>query len=155
MGGKKRGFTILEILVVLAVLAILIGIAVPRIKGMQEQANIAKVKSELKTIQLAVESYRINNGSYPDSDDDGIAFALTKIVLILEIPQIVPGVMYDPFGAAVDSEYFYVRSNADTNNNYYLIGSLGASTACDYNKLRDLIAKMGSGGCVIQEALDC
>ncbi|HPN89170.1 MAG TPA: prepilin-type N-terminal cleavage/methylation domain-containing protein, partial [Candidatus Omnitrophota bacterium] len=42
---KKQGFTILEILVVLAVLAILIAMAVPRIKGMQDQANISKVKS--------------------------------------------------------------------------------------------------------------
>ncbi len=64
--ARSKGFTILEILVVLAVLAILIAIAVPRIKGMQDQAGITRAKSELKTLQSAMESFKMNRGSYPD-----------------------------------------------------------------------------------------
>lgn len=119
---KKHGFTILEILVVLAVLAILIGIAVPRIKGMQEQANITKVKSELKTIQTAIESYYINNGVYPDSSGQR-AFNLTSKSLALEAnPQIISGVMYDPFGKGDYLEYFYKTSS---NGQYYVVASVG------------------------------
>jgi len=59
--GKKsvrnKGFTILEILVVISVIAILIGIAIPRFKGMQDAANAIKAKSELRSIQAAIESY--------------------------------------------------------------------------------------------------
>lgn len=61
---RSRGFTILEILVVLAVLAILIGMAVPRIKGMQDQAGISRAKSELRTLQAAVEANKIAYGQY-------------------------------------------------------------------------------------------
>ena len=118
---KKQGFTILEILVVLAVLAILIGIAVPRIQGMQEQANIMKVKSELKTIQLAVESYYVNNGEYPDSNG-GNEFVVTSKYLSNARPQIVPGPMIDPFGFGKFTEYFYKTSD---NGKYYVIGSVG------------------------------
>ncbi|HPN87857.1 MAG TPA: prepilin-type N-terminal cleavage/methylation domain-containing protein [Candidatus Omnitrophota bacterium] len=146
---KRQGFTILEILVVLAVLAILIGIAVPRIKGMQEQANITKAKSELKTIQLAVESYRMNHGSYPEKSGDNCT-KLTETLLIKESPQIVPGIMYDPFGATVTSEYFYMIS-VDTN--YYVIGSLGTSGKKVEDAL-DVFLLMGTGGCFVQEALD-
>jgi len=118
MNAKNKGFTILEILVVLAVLAILIGMAVPRIKGMQEQANIAKVKSELKTIQTAIESYYINkNNIYPDSSNN-----ITKDILADDtIPQILSGVLYDPFAPA-GTEYIYIKSD---NGQYYVIYSVG------------------------------
>lgn len=120
---KKQGFTILEILVVLAVLAILIGIAVPRIKGMQEQANITKAKTELKTIQLAVESYYLNHGEYPDSNG-GNEFVLTSKYLLAPQanPQIISGAMIDPFGFGKFTEYFYKTSS---NGQYYVIGSVG------------------------------
>ncbi len=118
MNAKNKGFTILEILVVLAVLAILIGIAIPRIKGMQDQANISKVRSELKTIQTAIESYYINkNNTYPDSAPD-----ITKRILGEDaIPQILPGVLYDPFAAA-ETEYGYVK---DIDGKHYVIYSVG------------------------------
>lgn len=146
---KKQGFTILEILVVLAVLAILIGIAVPRIKGMQEQANITKAKSELKTIQLAIESYRMNHGSYPEYSEDNF-FHLTETLLVNERPQIVPGRMVDPFGV---SEYLYAISD---DKNYYAVLSLGTSGFVGEDILNcwKMFQQMKTGGCFIKEALD-
>mgnify|MGYP000748903584 CR=1 FL=1 len=63
----KKAFTIIELLVVIAVISIIIGIAVPRIKGMQDQANVSKAEGETKTLQAAVESYYINQNpnAYP------------------------------------------------------------------------------------------
>jgi ornithine carbamoyltransferase len=61
----KKGFTLIEMLIVIAVISILIGIALPRFKGMQDEGNIAKAKGELRTLQTAVESYRIHNTAYP------------------------------------------------------------------------------------------
>ncbi len=64
----KKGFTIIELLIVIAVIAILIGITLPRFRGMQEEGNITKAKGELRTLQTAVESYYIhNNNTYPTS----------------------------------------------------------------------------------------
>ena len=134
---KKQGFTILEILVVLTVLSILIGIGVPRIKGMQDQANITKVKSELKTIQVALEAYYMNQtpNAYPDSSSgDPYIFQLTKTVLVFQSPQMVPGVMFDPFGWTSSSEYFYKRSSS---GDYYVIGSLGMNIKVTEADIRD------------------
>ena len=114
---RKQGFTILEILVVLAVLAILIGIAVPRIKGMQDQGNIQKAKSELKTLQAAVEAYNINHGAYPASVTTLGTFLASESV------KIVPGAMVDPF-IADGTEYKYVFAPP-----YYIIWSAGPGAA--------------------------
>ena len=118
----KKGFTILEILVVLTVIAILIGIAVPRFKGMQDQGNIAKAQSELRTLQAAVETYRIN------STDDPKIYPPTATTMqathLANAPvKIITSTLYDPFAAA-GTEYNYRRS---ANGRYYVIWSVGFS----------------------------
>jgi len=117
-----RGFTILEILVVLAVLAILIAIAVPRIKGMQDQAGITRAKSELKAIQSAMESYKMNNGSYvanSGSDPAGLRGDLQDL-LTGSGPQLVSAEnLIDPWG----HQYQYFSPNNDSQ--YYVLFSSG------------------------------
>jgi len=68
MFSRIRGFTIIELLIVMMVIAILVGIALPRFKAMQDEANIAKVNGDLRTLQAAVESYYIHyNNVYPST----------------------------------------------------------------------------------------
>ncbi|MBF0122354.1 MAG: prepilin-type N-terminal cleavage/methylation domain-containing protein [Candidatus Omnitrophica bacterium] len=64
---NKKAFTILEILVVISIVTILVGFGLVRFKGMQDEANILKMRAELRTIQAAVESYKNSMGVYPDS----------------------------------------------------------------------------------------
>lgn len=123
---KKHGFTILEILVVLAVLAILIAMAVPRIKGMQDQANISKVKSELKTLQTAIESRYINIGTYPTT---GATIGSISGELVGDTPKIIPGAMTDPFGDGSRDYSFLV------NGNYYVIFSVGLDGEADITSI--------------------
>jgi general secretion pathway protein G len=111
----KKGFTILELLVVISVLVILIGIAIPRFKGMQDAGKIAQVKAELKTFQTALESYRMNSTAYPAS---GASIGAT---LTGSTPQIISSVLIDPFASATDTQYNYVLNGA-----YYVISSVGA-----------------------------
>lgn len=109
---RKKGFTIIELLIVISVIAILVGIALPRFKGMKDEANIAKAKGELTSIQAAVESYWTHHSNvYPAN----IAAALTGAV-----PQILAVVPYDPFGATSTTAYGYV-----TAGQYYVIFSAG------------------------------
>ena len=61
----RKGFTIIELLIVIAVISILVGIALPRFRGMREEGLIAQAKGELRTIQTALESYFIHNNAYP------------------------------------------------------------------------------------------
>ncbi|MDU5921711.1 MAG: prepilin-type N-terminal cleavage/methylation domain-containing protein, partial [Finegoldia magna] len=68
--NKKKGFTLLELLVVLAILAILIAIAVPVYKNQKEKAAITAHNANVRVLETAVESYRQDNdGKLPDKLD--------------------------------------------------------------------------------------
>ncbi|MSB16344.1 prepilin-type N-terminal cleavage/methylation domain-containing protein [Finegoldia magna] len=68
--NKKKGFTLLELLVVLAILAILIAIAVPVYKNQKEKAAITAHNANVRVLETAVESYRQDHdGKLPDKLD--------------------------------------------------------------------------------------
>ncbi|MFH2137506.1 MAG: type II secretion system protein GspG [Candidatus Omnitrophota bacterium] len=119
----RKGFTIIELLVVIMVIAILVGIAIPRFKGVQDEANISKAKAELKVLQTAVESYYMNQtpNAYPATSTTICASSLNAAS-----PQIVAEVLQDPFRSA--AEYVFRRSS---NGSYYVIYSYGADRAQD------------------------
>ena len=108
---KESGFTLIELLIVIAVIAILAGIALPRFKGMHDEGNIAKAKGELRSLQVAAESYYAHNSN---------AYPTTLSALTSASPVIVSSVPNDPFGSG---SYGYVRGG--TNNNFYIIYSVG------------------------------
>ena len=118
MFRSKKGFTIIELLIVIAVIAILVGIALPRFKGMRDEGNITRAKGELRTLQSAVESYRIHTGAYP-------AAATFQTALVGATPQILSAVMNDPLAAA-STPYVLVLSSGTTGN-FYAIYSVGPS----------------------------
>lgn len=62
---KKKGFTLLELLVVLAILAILIAIAIPVYKNQKEKAAITAHNANVRVLETAVENYRQDTGDYP------------------------------------------------------------------------------------------
>lgn len=68
---KKKGFTLLELLVVLAILAILIAIAIPVYKNQKEKAAITAHNANVRVLETALESYKQdNNGNLPKDIDD-------------------------------------------------------------------------------------
>lgn len=66
---KNNGFTLLEILVAVAIIAIIIAMAVPNFMGFRERARDARRKSDLSQIQKALEIYKSdqNPPNYPDN----------------------------------------------------------------------------------------
>lgn len=65
----KRGFTLIELLFVLGILAILAAMAIPSIKGMQDESQLTKIQTDLATLQSAAEAYCIRYGVLPAQAD--------------------------------------------------------------------------------------
>jgi general secretion pathway protein G len=112
---SRKGFTIIELLIVIAVIAILVGIALPRFKGMQDEGKIAQAKGELRTLQTAVESYYIHNSNvYP---------ANINAALTAAIPNIIGATSpADPFNGATLYGY---ATDGGAPVKYYAIWSVG------------------------------
>ena len=128
--GLAAGFTLVELLIVIAVISILIGIAIPRFKGMQQEGWYAQANSELKTVQTAIESYYLHQKSYPAT-----TATICASVLNSASPAIITDVLYDPFrGNGSTNEYYY---RASDNGQYYLIYSYGLDGAQDITGISD------------------
>jgi len=67
MRGARRGFTLVELLVVIVILAILFGLVLAIREGTQKTAHDAKTKSLLKRIEMALTNYKEKTGEYPSS----------------------------------------------------------------------------------------
>lgn len=61
----RRGFTIVELLIVVVVIAILAAITIVSYNGITQQASFSKMRSELASINKAIQMYHVKNGSYP------------------------------------------------------------------------------------------
>ncbi len=118
---RNRGFTIIELLIVIAVISILVGIALPRIKGMRAEANIVKAKGELRTLQTAVESYYIyNNNTYPATG------STWQTALIAASPNMISSALTDPFNGT--TQYGYATDGASLAQ-HYVIYSMGPGSS--------------------------
>jgi prepilin-type N-terminal cleavage/methylation domain-containing protein len=63
--NNKKGFTLIELIVVIAILGILAAIAIPRLGGFTETAEIKADISNAKLLDSAVQIYYADNGSFP------------------------------------------------------------------------------------------
>ncbi|MDK2881047.1 MAG: ral secretion pathway protein [Clostridia bacterium] len=72
--GNDKGFTMIEMMVVLIIIAVLIGGGIRFYLGYVERAKVTKAKSEITTMQAALDSYYAENGSYPaDPTEAGLS----------------------------------------------------------------------------------
>jgi len=63
-----RGFTLIELMVVIVILGILAGLIVPRIMGRPEEAKQLKAKMQIESLETTLKLYKLDNGMYPDTE---------------------------------------------------------------------------------------
>lgn len=61
-----RAFTLIELLIVVAIIAILAAIAVPNFLEAQTRAKVSRVTSDMRSLATAMETYRLDNSGYPE-----------------------------------------------------------------------------------------
>lgn len=133
--GSHAGFTLVELIIVVSVIAILVGIALPRLRGMVEEGNTAKSASELRALQAATESYYIHNAKvYP------AAGATWQTALTGAKPKLIGSALIDPFSTSA-AQYQYGKS---ANGLYYVIWSVGTDNTADVTGIADTGAITGT-----------
>jgi len=64
---NRKGFTLLEIIVVVFILSILVALVAPRIIGRTDDARITDAKLQVRNFEMALKLYKLDNGFYPDT----------------------------------------------------------------------------------------
>lgn len=125
---NSRGFTLLEMVIVLGIIALILGGAMKFMGGITEGAKIQRVKGDFDAISNALRMYKINNGTYP-SQQQGLEALVTKpsgqpvphewTQLMKEVPQDPWGSKYGYFypGRKDSSEFEIVSKGKDMQDN--------------------------------------
>lgn len=86
--STTSAFTLIELLIVVAIIAILAAIALPNFHEAQTRAKVSRVQADLRTLGIAMECYRLDNNSYvPHKDTPADLYPLTTpIAYVSSIP---------------------------------------------------------------------
>ncbi len=68
MHKRQRGFTLIEIMVVVVILAVLGALVVPKILENVDKARVTRAQSDIRAIQTALDMYRLDNFKYPTTE---------------------------------------------------------------------------------------
>lgn len=123
---KERGFTLIELMVVIVIIGILATLLIPRIMERPEEARRIKAKMDIKTLESALKLYKLDNGFYPTTEQ-----GLEALVRKPEIPPLpkrwreggyleAKSIPLDPWG----NPYVYISPASDGYD--YEIISYGA-----------------------------
>jgi general secretion pathway protein G len=112
MRSRSSGFTLIEIMVVVVILAVLGALVVPKILSNVDKARITRAQSDIRAIETALDLYRLDNFKYPTTEQ-GLQ-ALVKQPVDPTITNYRPGgylksVPIDPW----NTPYNYVAPGAD------------------------------------------
>ncbi len=80
-----RGFTLIELMVVIVILGILAGLIIPRIMGRPEEARRMKARVQMESMETSLRLYKLDNGVYP-STEQGLQ-ALVEAPTAGELPR--------------------------------------------------------------------
>lgn len=69
----SKGFSLIEIMVVVVILGILASLVVPKIMNRPDEARVVKAKQDILSIQNALDLYKLDNGFYPTTDQGLLA----------------------------------------------------------------------------------
>jgi len=121
---QQRGFTLIEIMVVVIILGILAAIVAPNVIGRIDDAQAARVQQDLRGVESALKFYRLDNFIYPTSEQ-GLAALVTKPsdpnIRNWKSGGYLPRLPKDPWG----NSYLYLSPGNNGEIDIYTLGRDG------------------------------
>jgi general secretion pathway protein G len=122
---RQSGFTLIEIMVVVVILAVLATMVVPKIMDEPDKARIVKAKQDIRVVESALNMYKLDNFVYPTTDQGLIALAV-KPDGAPEPPNYkkggyMPRVPTDPWGR----QYLYLNPGVHGDIDIYTLAADG------------------------------
>jgi len=112
MRKRQVGFTLIEIMVVVVILAVLGALVVPKILENVDKARVTRAQSDIRAIQTALDLYRLDNFKYPTTEQ-GLQALVTQpndpTVTNWRAGGYLPSLPKDPWG----NPYQYQSPGAD------------------------------------------
>jgi general secretion pathway protein G len=130
---KQSGFTLIELMVVVVILALLATFVVPQIMDRPEQARVVKAQQDIRSLESALKMYKLDNFAYP-STDQGLEALVKKPDgnpkprnynpkgYLESLPQ-------DPWG----NDYLYLNPGEHGEIDIYSLGADGAAGGTGYD----------------------
>ncbi len=124
---NARGFTLVELLLVLVILALIGGLVLPNIIGKAEGAKVKAAGSQISRLAMAVESFYLDTGTTPDNLDELVNESGN--VDGWNGPYVKPSSLKDPWGR----EYVYNYPGEHGDFDLYSLGADGQPGGEDRN----------------------
>lgn len=135
---KNKGFTIVELLIVVVIIGILAALVINAYNGIQSRARDATRVTDMRNIRSALGAYNADNGIYPPTNFQGLVAYL--------VPQYIKAIPVDSINAARSGKayiYYYTTTYKKTGpssyvftgsiNDYIISMSLESGTGLTYN----------------------
>ena len=101
LATRQRGFTLVEMLLVLVILATLAAVVVPKFAGRSKQAKVTATKAQISNLEIAIDSFEIDMGYFPKAGNDLrdlVAEPNSNNVQDWQGPYLKKGIPRDPWG---------------------------------------------------------
>lgn len=127
MAKRKKGFTLIELIIVIAVIAILVAIVIPQFRGIRLQAKKSRAMADIRNIQTALVVYSSIYNKYPTT--------LAALTDEAKTRRIINKIPKDPFNYGV--VYYYCVSGTNNEEATYVVWSLGPDGTDDITGCSD------------------
>jgi len=125
---ESRGFTLIELMVVIVILSLLAVLVGPKIIGRSDDAKVADAKVQIRNLETGLKLYKLDSGNFPETEQ-GIQALITKPT-VGKIPNNYKGEGYletksvpkDPWG----NDYIYLSPGEHGDYDLFSFGADGA-----------------------------